>query len=315
MKARRLVELRSLLSSAAFQSWWGQLQKARRDAEAARLRYDELLSQTTLMEFRAELTQKNAIDTLYRAGELEDQAATLAVQAQELENRSLLAVSDFEEQRYKVSELWYRLGAAEKTLDECRGQPQKEKASERAFRLLADEYERESARRDGLWDDVEGIWTKAAEANLLVSEHRVRGRKIRKEAEQLFALAEERKLRARELKDEADKASAAWDEQDKAARALLEEAHEHFGCTSGTEFLFFRVKDNQKLAYAVALVEDRDNFNLEVMPLAIYTVDRQRGVAFLEPARFELPSAEDGDRRFEQYFLSGRKGEVRTVAR
>jgi hypothetical protein len=43
----------------------------------------------------------------------------------------------------------------------------------------------------------------------------------------------------------------------------------------------------------------------------VYSVDRQRGVAFLEPARAQSPSLEEGDRRFEDYFLKGRKGEIR----
>ena len=49
----------------------------------------------------------------------------------------------------------------------------------------------------------------------------------------------------------------------------------------------------------------------KVKPLAVYQVDRSRGVAFLEPARASAPSLEEGDRRFEDYFLKGRKGEVR----
>src|SRR5688572_23479361 len=114
MKPKRLSEVRALISQADFQEWWAQLVKSREEARAAQERYDELLSQNTLMEFKAELTQKNAIDTLYRAGECEDTAANMLFEATGLENRSYRVIADFEEQRYKVSELWYRLGAAEK---------------------------------------------------------------------------------------------------------------------------------------------------------------------------------------------------------
>jgi len=61
----------------------------------------------------------------------------------------------------------------------------------------------------------------------------------------------------------------------------------------------------------VSLVEDKDGYNIEVKPLAVYSIDRQRGVAFLEPARAAAPSLEEGDKRFEDYFLKGRKGEIR----
>lgn len=322
MKPRRLSELRTLLAHPDFQSWWEALQKARNALAAARAQYEELLSQTTLTEFRAELTQKNAIDTLYRAGELEDTAATLAAEAQEIENESLRVVSHFEEQRYKASEFWYRLGAAEKTRDEAAEALKKTRtkrteadleAAERTVRSASEAYDREFLRRNELWDEVERLWTRSAEVSLLVSEHKLRGRRIRREAETLFTLAEERKLRGRALRHEAEQASAAVDAAEREIKQLLDGVRERFGCANGSDFLYFRLKDHPKLAYAVSLIEDLENFNVEVWPLGIYSVDRQRGVSFLEPARMENPSLEDGDRRFEEYFLQGRKGEVRAV--
>lgn len=321
MKPRRLADLRGLLSHPDFQEWWTALEKARGDLQVSRQRYDELLSQATLMEFRAELTQKNAIDTLYAAGELEDQAANMLVEAQQLENRSMVAVADFEEQRFRASELWYRLGASEKKLEECREADKQRtrrtetdlKAAEKTYRLAADDYEREMGRKGRMWDEVERLWGRSAEVSLLVSEHKVRGRKIRKEAEALFALAEERKARSKALRSEAEHASHSVDAAQKQIEVLLARARERFGCTSGREFLFFRIRDNPKQAWAVSLVEDREHFNLELKPLGLYCVERQRGVAFLEPARAEPPNVEDGDRRFEEYFLQGRRGEVRTL--
>lgn len=313
MKQRRLADLRSLISHPDFQAWWDRLVRARETARAARHGYDELLSQTTLMEFRAELTQKNAIDTLYRAGELEDLAANLAVEAQALENRSLLAVADFEEQRYRVSELWYRLGAAERALELAQGAQKDPAPVQKALRQAKADYEREDGHKTRLWEEVEKIWARSAEVSLMVSEHRVQGRKIRKEAEGLFQLAEERKQRGQALRVEAEEAGVAVEEAEKEISRLLDDARDHFGCAPGTEFLFFRSRDNQKLAWAVCLVEDRESFNVEVKPLALYAVDQQRGVGFLEPARMDVPSEAEGDKRFEEYFLSGRKGEVRAA--
>lgn len=322
MKAKRLSEVRALIALPEFQDWWAQLNAARAELSSAQERYDELLSQTTLMEFRAELTQKNAIDTLYRAGECEDSAANMVVEATELENRSFRGVADFEEQRFRVSEIWYRLGATEKNLDEKRElhakQPSKRteaelKAAEKAHREAADEYERETARKNRLWEEVERIWTKGAEVNLLVAEQRSRGRKIRREAEGLFALAEERKKKGRALKAEADAANAAVEAARAKIQRLLERAHDQFGCAAGWDFLYFRQKENPKQAFCVPLIEDSDHYNVELKPLSIYSVEPQRGVGFLEPARAEPPSNEEGDRRFEEYFLTGRKGEVRSA--
>jgi hypothetical protein len=67
------------------------------------------------------------------------------------------------------------------------------------------------------------------------------------------------------------------------------------------------------LAYCVPLIEDQESYNVDVKALSIYSVERQRGVSFLEPAVAGPPSVEEGDRRFEEYFLTGRKGEVRSA--
>jgi len=59
----------------------------------------------------------------------------------------------------------------------------------------------------------------------------------------------------------------------------------------------------------VALREEPAGWNLPLEPLEAYAVNRARGVAFLEPAREGLPlSLEQGDRRFEEYFLGPRRG-------
>jgi hypothetical protein len=47
--------------------------------------------------------------------------------------------------------------------------------------------------------------------------------------------------------------------------------------------------------------------------LGIYRAEKQRGVEFLEPAQ-EARRAEEGDQRFEEYFLKGRKGRDREAS-
>lgn len=323
MKSRRLRDVLDLVKQPEFQQWWSEVQKERSASELARQQYDELLAEATLMEFRSELSQKNAIDTLYRAGECEDAAASMLCEATELENRSYRAVADFEEQRYKVSELWYRLGASDKRLDEKREAHALVKSkkselelrnAESAHRTLSDDFERGTGRRNRLWEEVERIWTKSAEVNLLVSEQRLRGKRIRKEAEALFAAAEERKRKSLELRARADAASSASEASLEQARAVLEQAREKFGCAVASDFLYFQQKDNPKMAFCVPLVEDHDNYNVELKPLSVYLVDRQRGISFLEPAASYVPSSDEADRRFEEYFLRGRRGESRSRA-
>jgi hypothetical protein len=317
MRARRLDEVRELIASPDFRSWWQALVAARialADAEAHR---DELLAQLTSMEFRAELSQKHAIDTLYRGGEAEDAAAHLLAEAETLENRSFPGVAAFEEQRYRVSELWYRLGALESQVEHARDgkQPAAQVlALERQRQAAADEYERETARKNRLWDEVERLWAKSAEVSLLRSEHQLQARKVRREAESLFAQAEERKKRAVALRAEGEAAASAVEAAKAALEATRQAAVERFGALVGIDFLFFRHPHDSRHAYAVALVEDTEHYNVEVRPLALFSVEHRRGVAFLEPARAAAPAADDGDRRFETWFLQGRKGAPRPAS-
>lgn len=317
MMQKRLSEVRSLIASEDFQQWWQQWVAGRNAVADTEAKYDELLAQSTLIDFRAELTQKNAIDTLYRAGELEDAAATKMVEADELENKSFEGISAFEEQRFRVSEHWYRLGAVEREHEEAIADKWPEEPLrdiERAHRMAQEDYERELARKARLWDDVEKLWARSAEVSLLVAEKRSGARKGRKEAEALFAIAADRKKRAHELKAEVERVAKELEDARGKQAALLRVAGERLGCTPGDDFLYFRQKGDQKLAIAISLIDDTENYNIEVRPLGIYTVDRQRGVGFLEPARAVVPQSEEGDRRFEDYFLKGRKGSVAAPA-
>jgi hypothetical protein len=338
IKARRLSEVKELLTGPEFTEWWNGLSQAKSALAAASERYDELLTQAMLMDFRAELAQKNAIDTLYRSGELEDTAAGLLANSNDLDNQSFKTLSDFEALRIKVSDLWYRLGAAERQLDELRDQlgefqRQRErlpstanpaakrelesklgikehelKQSERAYRTLHSDYERESAKKNRIWDEVERIWARSAEMSLGIAEKRTQARKVRREAEALFAQAEERKRKAAKLREEAELASQTREKRSQEVQERTRQAREKFGCAVGDEFLYFRERDQANRALAVGLVADSQSYNLEIKPLAIYAVERTKGVAFLEPAVEGHPSQEEGDKRFEDYFLQGRKG-------
>ncbi len=314
MKARRHQDLKELVASPEFQAWWGAYLQARHALAEAEARRDELLAQLNLMEFRAELTQKNAIDTLYKAGEHEDASARLLADAETLENKAFPGVAAFEEERFKASEAWYRLGAAEKALDEAkdRNAPADElSALKKKHAQASDEYARENARKQRLWDEVERLWMQGAEASLLTAEQKVLARKVRRGAEHLFGLAEDRKKKAQALKADAEAAATAVEAARARLEAALAQAREQLGAAVAEDFLYFRYRDDQRHAWAVSLVEDHESYNLEVKPLVIYSVDRHRGVSHLEPAKVHTASAEESDRRFEEYFLKGRKGNAR----
>lgn len=310
LKAFRLLELQELVQSSDFQAWWRQLVDARNALEDAKAHHEEVLGQHALMEFRAELTQKHAIDALYKAGEREDDAARLWVEAEALENKGLAEVAAFEEQRFRASEMWYRQGAAEREVELAAAKaPQDRAAATKKLEQVKADYERETAKKNALWAGVESMWAKSLEVGLMTSESRLVAKKTRREAEVGFELSEQRRQKAQALKGEVDRAATNVEAALAKLAAVLRTADARFGATVGTDFLFFRHRDDRGQAYAVSLVEDRDAYNLELRPLAVYSVERKRGVGLLTPARAGPPSVEEGDRRFDAYFLTGRKGQ------
>jgi hypothetical protein len=332
MKSRRLSEVNALIASPEFRGWTESLSLARTEHHQAREKHEELLSQAMLMDFRAELAQKNAIDTLYRAGELEDGAAEKLAEIQTLENAGFKLVADFEEQRYRSRDSWARAGAAERALEQGREQlaaaraalagsakPREAQADigrleaelrrrERALAQSNQENDRETGVKNRLWAEVEKNWERSMELSLLVAEQRLQGKRVRTEAEALFKQAEERKGRAAGLRREAEQVARERESARVRVSELLKQAAERFGCAIGEDFVYWSQKENPKRAWSAALVEDSQSYNIEVGPLAVYDLDVKRGVEFVEPAVEAKASDEEGDRRFEEYFLQGRKG-------
>lgn len=323
MRPVRLADLRDLVAQPEFQDWWRQLYAAQAALGQAQARWQQALRDAALSDYNAELVQKNAIDTLYRANESEDAAATLQSEAADAENAAFQLVSQYEDFRIHVSEVWYRLGALEKEVEERKealAQPGAGKKLEEALRTATraqdaarGEYERLSWRKREIWDRVEAAWAKQAEAALKMSEATMRGRRVRAQAEEGFQEAEKLRADIARAKADSERASNEVSALKTQIARLLKEASLRFGCASGEDFLYFRHRDHSNWSFCVALVADAENYNVEVKPLSIYSVEQIRGVTFLEPAQERATSSDEGDKRFEEYFLSGRKGRAPAV--
>src|SRR5262245_14413775 len=105
MRPVRLADLRTLVTQPDFQAWWEQYRLTAESLAGAQARWQQALRDAALSEFNAELAQKNAIDTLYRADESEDQAATLNSEATDAENAAFQLVSQYEDIRIQVSDV------------------------------------------------------------------------------------------------------------------------------------------------------------------------------------------------------------------
>jgi len=324
MKAVRLAEVKELLSGQAFSAWWGEYGRAVAALKEARVRHEDLVAQAEMMELRSELAQRAAIDAFSRSGEAEDRGRGEQAEAQTLENKALEHVAVYEEHRFRTSDLWYRLGGAEKRLEEAKealasaGQGAKARTqaeaalreAEREHARTRGEYESFDGRRNKLWEEVEEAWSRSCERALLAAEHGVAARTVRREAERLFKEAEERRTRAKALRTDAEAAGRERGDADRKRIELLRVAGERFGCLPGDGWLYWRSRDDKRSAFAVALADVPEGTNLDVKALGIFSVGLQRGIGFLETARdgFAAPGGEK-DRRMDVLLGSRKDGE------
>src|SRR5512138_1569901 len=177
MKSLRLGELRELLQGTKFSAWWAEHARAVAELRDARVRDEELSAQSETMMLRSELAQRAAVDAFGRAGDAEEEGARLAAEAQGLENRALELVGRYEDQRFRTSDVWIRLGGAERlveerreaagrggaarTKDAAKARAQGEAAladAERQLQELKESYAHEDERRARLWEEVESAW-------------------------------------------------------------------------------------------------------------------------------------------------------------
>lgn len=325
MKAKRLDELKTLLEGDDFLTWWRSLTEARDELEKCVSRYDAVLLELNMSEFQAELAQKNAIDTVYLSGEQEDESATFFAEASRIENDSMQAVSDFEEQRYRSSDAWIRLGAVEKNLEDTReliAQAQKRGAegkpdlsrlepvlqrAERERQSALATYELELQKKEALWDKVEDLWSRSLQASLLHAERLAKAGRVKREAEALFFRAEQWKQGSDTLRGEADYLAERRDSVEATLTDLGKTAQARFDCVAGDDFLYWGSKENDRTAWCVSLSSDDRNYNMEVEELGVYRVTSREGVRRLEPLPPDGVDMEEGDRRMESYFLGPRK--------
>jgi hypothetical protein len=323
VKTLSLSELRDLLQAPEFTGWWTDLCRAADALRDARARHEELAAQSELMDLRSELAQRAAIDTFSAAGDAEDGAAKTSAEALALENRAIELVGGYEEQRLRTSDLWVRLGGAERIIEERREavtasarDPARVRAhaetaleaAERQHELLKDEYGAGDVKRSKLWEDVEATWGHSFVRALVAAEQSAHVRQVRRVAARLFEEAEERRGRAKQLRADAEAAGRAVAEAEASRRALLARVAAELGCVAGDAFLYFGRRGDKRTAFAVALADDPDGANLEVKALGIYTAGR-RGVASLEPAREgPPPTVEEGAHRAGDAVLRPREG-------
>ncbi|MFH1808435.1 MAG: hypothetical protein ABIJ09_06815 [Pseudomonadota bacterium] len=306
MKAKWLHEVQDLLNQEQFRAWFDDLEQVRIELKEAVERYEELLTQVNVSEFRSELAQKNAIDTLYRASEYEDAAAQMNAEATDLENKAMENLGTFEEQRVHTSEIWFKLEALDHDLEEHRkaSNAARVKELERGRRKISEEYEREAAKKQRLWEEVEAMWGISLEKNLLTNERSTKGKAVRRQAEKLFAKAEEAKTQAEELRADAEAIARERERLEERERELVEDARSRFDAVLHEDFLYWQQRENNKRVWVSPLISDVNNYNISLRACSVYQCERGRGVDFLEPLIEQEKSLQE-DGRLDEFFSGG----------
>ena len=337
MKVKSAREIRNILRSEPFSIWYRRFNELREELRANRIRREELLAKINMVAYAAEATHQAADEKVYEAGEYEDLSARAHAEFAEIENESFEALGEFEAQRLHATEVWGQFGRLENDLEEHRqraadlrarveGVRQAGRAdadaeatrlevrlkdAEEALRRLNQEVEdsrarvlEASARRDRMWGDVEVTWSRAFRANVARAEYRYQAKRVQAETEALFAKAAQERKHAEELMQEVRGIEELIASLDTQYEEHLERGRTAFECTLERDFLYWPSDDDVKTVYCVALIDEPIHFNIQVVALQIYRVERSRGVDFIEP----LPEQEavDDDPRLHAFFREGR---------
>lgn len=316
MKPKSLDEIEAMLATESFRTWWVDLDAAKSKLRELEQRRERLFERAYHLELDGEREQKRAIDSLQDSSGEEAEIAALEAEASSMENQSLEVLGGFEEQRFRTSDSWVRLGAVEKHLEEARERLAAAKSAKsgdvsrieaelarlvREQRAAHEAYERESERKARLWKDVETLWDKSFELGLRAAEWRCATARVKRDSERLFRSSEQKNEEARSLREEVEILGNEIKDLEERISGYLVIAREELGAVSGREFLYWPCKEQEKQVWCLSLGRDGDSYNIEVEPKGIYRASAESGVSRLEP----LGSLEEGagaDDRIEAYF-------------
>lgn len=276
MKAMWLDEITALVDSEEFADWYKRLELARQNNRVAIEKYDELLTQTNLLEFRAELAHRKAIDMLEEANRLADLCAELANESAELENASFEVVSQYELQRERCTKKWEQIGGYEVRAD------QGDKSAGSKLKKLKGEYEQQEQEKQRLWNEVERLWIRSIHCNLSLSERQIKARFVRDEAEGLFLVHEEERQLALEQKAKAHRMAVERDAAQHDLEAVNIEASTLFHSLVSDTFLFWISREDNKFVYAVSLIYNSESYAMPVGPGQVFRCSSHKGIDELE---------------------------------
>jgi hypothetical protein len=245
-----------------------------------------------LLEFRAELAHRHAIDTLEEANSLEDESASIANEAAELENASFELVRQFELQRDRTTKKWEALGATDVMIEDAETKESNYEAERLKKKRIKvnEEYEREDRRKQQLWREVNSMWERSIDRDLALKEKQQKAKLVRAEAEQLFQKYEGEAQQAESLKKDAETMAAEREASEERFDNLMDEAREKFQCILHNDFLYWISREDNRYVYCTPLIDDKEHYSVPLEVGQIYRCHHTQGIHGLERI-VDVPSA------------------------
>lgn len=330
MRSHRVHSLRDLVRSSEFLTWHKKHSEISEELHGLEDKREKLDLDLTIAKFRADSLQNFADETLFKAGDYEDQSARSEAKYAEIENDSFQLLSDFEDKSRDEEQARIELHGIEKVLEDRRQDASERRAtleaksgresaqSDSKLRELGDEiaslgkqadvargkFDEQTKLREELWNQVEETWSNAFKANMARSEFSYQGRRIHSKAESYFAQADEIRKEVSTISDKISKT----DERLGSVRAdrtrHLDDAKKNFDCTVVDEFLFWPNTDDVHAALCIPLIDEQSHFNIQIKALKVYQIERDKGLDFIEPVPDE--ELNDEDPRLNSFFIEGR---------
>jgi hypothetical protein len=328
-------ELRQLLASEGFTTWYRRFDELRQTIAAARQRHDEFLAEQSLLTFQVDTLQRAADEAVFGAGELDERAAQAQGEVMQHDNTSFAVLGAYEEQRLRATASWEmvdelderlfserrqgsdiqaRMAAAERSrlpesVPEVERLLVRQRENAQAVSQLVGELEAartqlktDEAKKSALWQKEQEVWVNVFRASMARAELGYQAARTRREAERLFARAEVARRRLLDLNAEAESTARELADQESALRQHLEDGRKQLGCALVAEILYWPHEADMKTALCVPLITEREHFNVQVTPLSMYKIEVARGLERLEPIGAEALGGEIDDPRLAAFF-------------
>jgi len=274
LTTRRLSvgELRDLLEGQSFQEWWSRVRKLIARERTLERNTGELSLDAEKAKVGAAQSMRFATEALAQAALRETKVAGIEEDLARIDLQAHEAMSAFENQRLRVTDLTKRADAARLVGGELGG-------GRRLYELLKCDEQ----RKEHLWEEVCRIAAWSLELRVQEFEARHAAQTLRRQGELHAATATKAVVAAEDLRA----AAATCELELKGLREQLDEmrvsAHEQFGCIPTATFLFWPDRLGAQRAWAVALASNETDYNVEVRELGVHQVDMKRDTLFLEP--------------------------------